>query len=119
MLYYMTLFVGILYFKIFRVYRQQEKMSIWRMTEGTVTILMILILMAAGFMTQSWYDVLIGSIVSAVMASLMITTVQLGIFIDGKPLFKLSSIYKVMPLLALFTLTGTMMTLISYYLAFL
>ncbi len=116
MLFYVTLFVAILYFKIFRVRRQQEKLGLWSMIEGTVTIFILLALVIFGFMVQSWYEVLIAIVISAVMASLMITTVQLGIFIDGKPLFKLSAIYRLMPLMALFSIAGTMMTLTQYYL---
>ena len=116
MLLYPTLFLGLLYFKIFRVRRQQEKIALWHNVKGVLTLLATLALIVFGFMTQSWYAVLIAIILSAVIASLMITTVQLGIFIDGKPLFKISAIYRLMPLLALLTISGSLVTITTYYL---
>jgi len=54
-----------------------------------------------GFMHLSWYFVLLLSIVYFIVAALIITTVQLGIFIDGKPQFGISQVYKYLPLLTL------------------
>lgn len=116
MLLYPTLFFGLLYFKIFRVRRQQEKIPFWRNAKGVLTLVATLTLIIFGFLTQSWYAILIAIVLSAVMASLMITTVQLGIFIDGNPLFKISAVYRWMPLLALLTISGSIMTITTYYL---
>ena len=116
MLLYLTLFIGLLYFKLFRVRRQQEQLSLWNMLEGTVTLLLLFGVIVFGFMTENWYSMLAGIVISAVIVSLMITTVQLGIFIDGKPLFKLSALYRLMPLLALLSIIGGLWTISQYYL---
>lgn len=116
MLLYLTLFIGLLYFKLFRVRRQQEQLSLWNMLEGTVTLLLLFGVIVFGFMIENWYSMLAGVVVSAVIVSLMITTVQLGIFIDGKPLFKLSALYRLMPLLALLSIIGGLWTISQYYL---
>jgi len=116
MVFYLTLFTGLLYFKLFRVRRQQERLSLWNIFEGTVTLTLLAVVVISGFMTAPWYDVLLGVVISAVIVSLMITTVQLGIFIDGKPLFKLSALYRVMPLLALLSIMGGLWTISQYYL---
>jgi len=112
---YATLFIGVLYFKMFRVRRQQEKLSFGYLLKAFMTIGATVALIIYAFMTQSWYVVLSSIIISVIMASLMITTVQLGIFIDGKPLFKLSSTYKVMPVLSLLTIIGTIMTITPFF----
>ena len=116
MLLYLTLFIGLLYFKLFRVRRQQEQLSLWNKLEGTVTLLLLFGVIVFGFMIENWYSMLAGVVVSAVIVSLMITTVQLGIFIDGKPLFKLSALYRLMPLLALLSIIGGLWTISQYYL---
>jgi hypothetical protein len=51
-----------------------------------------------------------------IMASLMVTAVQLGIFIDGKPLLGLSQLYKAMPLLAVVVISGSVGTVTINYL---
>jgi len=116
LLYTIILFIGLLYFKIFRVRRQQEQLTLLQKSEGLISIVALLTLIIFGFMTLPWYEVLIALALSAVMASLIITTVQLGIFIDGKPLFKLSAVYRFMPILALLTIIGSVMSITPYYL---
>jgi hypothetical protein len=116
LLYTITLFIGLLYFKIFRVRRQQEKLTLLQKIEGLFSIVALFTLIVFGFMTLTWYEVLIAIVLSAVMVSLIITTVQLGIFIDGKPLFKLSALYRFMPMLALLTIIGSVMSITPYYL---
>ena len=116
MLLYLVLFVGLLYFKLFRVRRQQERLTLLNRVEGTVTLLLLFSIIIFGFITETWYTMLLGTIISAVIVSLMITTVQLGIFIDGKPLFKLSALYRWMPVLALLSIGGGLWIISQYYL---
>jgi len=40
------------------------------------------------------------SVVFFILSALMVTSVQLGIFVDGKPIISISKIYKLMPILA-------------------
>lgn len=116
MLFYPTLFAGLLYFKVFRVRRQQEKLSFWTKVKGILTLTLALALVIFGFATAPWYTILIAIVVMNIMASLMITTVQLGIFIDGRPLFKISAVYRWMPLLALVVIAGSIATITTSYL---
>ena len=116
MLLYLVLFIGLLYFKLFRVRRQQERLTLLNRVEGTVTLLFLFVLIIFGFITEPWYIMLLGIIISAVIVSLIITTVQLGIFIDGKPLFKLSALYRFMPVLALLNIGGGLLIISQYYL---
>ncbi len=116
MLVYPMLFVSLLYFKIFRVRRKQEKTDFKAKAEALFSNSAILALIAFGFMTQSWYSMLIAIVLMNIMASLMITAVQLGIFIDGKPIFGISKIYTLTPLLALVVTLGSVGTIATYYL---
>lgn len=116
MLIYPTLFLSLLYFKIFRVRRKQEKTVFSTKVEAFFSNSAIVALILFGFMTQSWYSMLIAIVVMNIMASLMITAVQLGIFIDGKPIFGISKIYTLAPLLALVVTLGSVGTIATYYL---
>ncbi len=111
MLFYLTLFLGVFYFKIFRVRRIQEKKVLSARTEAFFANSALLSLVVYGFMTQAWYLVALAAILMNIMVSLMIAAVQLGIFVDGKPLLKLSHAYKAMPFLALSVVAGSLTTI--------
>lgn len=116
MLFYPTLFLSLLYFKIFRVRRKQEKTLPLTKAEALLTNSVILGLTLFGFMTESWYSMLIALVLMNIMASLMITAVQLGIFIDGKPILGISKLYTFTPLLALSVILGSVGTITINYL---
>ncbi len=116
MLFYLTLFLGLLYFKVFRVRRKQEKTLFWIKAEGFFTNSAILGLIVFGFMTQTWYIMLIALVLMSIIASLIITAVQLGFFVDGKPIFGISKLYTLMPLLALSVIFGSIGTAAINYL---
>lgn len=107
MLFYPTLFLGLLYFKVFRVRRQQEQGALTTTLEAVLANTAIVALIGFGFMAEAWYSVLLAAVLFNIMASLMITAVQLGIFVDGKPLFGLSRAYTLMPWLAFLVISGT------------
>ncbi len=111
MLYYLTLFIGVLYFTIFRVRRKQEKRTAAATAEAFFANGALLSIVVYGFMTQAWYLVVIAAVSINIMASLMIAAIQLGIFVDGKPLMGLSKLYKVMPILALSVVAGSLTTI--------
>jgi NADH:ubiquinone oxidoreductase subunit K len=67
MLFYSTLFLSLLYFKIFRVRRKHEKIAALIKTESLLTNSVILGLIAFGFMTQPWYSVLIAIAVMTII----------------------------------------------------
>jgi len=111
MVYYLTLLFGVFYFKMFRVRRAQERRTSAMTIEAFFANSALLTVVVYGFMTQTWYLVLLAAALMNIMASLMIAAVQLGIFVDGKPLVKLSQTYKMMPVLALAVVSGTLTTI--------
>ncbi len=54
-----------------------------------------------GLSTYAWYFVVVSSFLFFIIAALIVTAVQLGIFIDGKPQFGISKVYKFFPLLSI------------------
>ena len=104
MLFYLSLFLIFLYFKIARVHKKEEKFT------TTVLIQHILVGLSAslsyiyGFTHFTPWGVLGFSFLFFIISALIITTIQLGIFIDGKPLLGINKVYKIMPLLTITTL---------------
>ena len=101
MLFYLTTFLLFLYFKIARVHRRDEKNTLSIMIQHIIVIGGFIANYAYGFVYVEWYYVLASSLVFFILAALVITSFQLGIFVDGKPLFGMSKVYKLLPLLTL------------------
>ena len=99
MLFYLALFFAFLYFKIARVHRKEEKTSRILLAQHWLVGLAILAILRYGGLYVSWYVFMPLLFLSATMASLMVTAIQLGIFVDGKPLFGLTQTYKYFPFL--------------------
>ena len=116
MLFYLSLFLGLLYFKIFRVRRAQEKKAVGTTVEAIFANTALAVIVLFGFVSEPWYLLLFAVVGMNIMASLMVTAVQLGIFIDGKPLLGLSQLYKAMPLLAVAVISGSAGTVTINYL---
>lgn len=102
MLQFTALLLVFVYFKIARVHKKEETMTTAFIVQHIIVLLASLFLFYHAFMTYSWYTVVLLSLLFFIMASLMVTVIQLGIFVEGKPLFGLSRLYKYLPLL-----TGT------------
>jgi len=96
MVYYTMLFLAFLYFKIARVYKKEEKQNLNMNMQNTLVFIAIVALLVYGFTHKTWYIVLAASYFFLILASLIVSAVQLGIFIDGKPFVKLSHLYKFM-----------------------
>jgi len=91
---YIMIFLIFIYFKIARVHYKEEKSNLlWKVQHFTVAIIAILTYTYA-FSHTTWLSILIASLFSFISAGLLITAVQLGIFIDGKPLFGMDKVYK-------------------------
>ena len=91
---YLMIFLIFLYFKIARVHNKEEKTNLfWKIQNLTVVIVAILTYIYA-FNHIAWYLVIIVSFLSFISSAMLITAVQLGIFIDGKPLFGMDKVYK-------------------------
>ena len=94
MLYYTMLFFAFLYFKIARVYKKEEKTNTNFWIQNLLVAFAVGALLAYGFIYKSWYVVLLVSYIFFILASLIVSAVQLGVFIDGKPFVKISHLYK-------------------------
>jgi len=99
MLFYLALFFAFLYFKIARVHRKEEKTSPILLAQHWLVGLAILAILRYGGLYVSWYVFMPLLFLFATMVSLMVTAIQLGIFVDGKPLFGLTQTYKYFPFL--------------------
>ena len=102
MLFYFTLFLLFLYFKIARVHKKEEKFLRLHYAQHIAVTIAAIALYMYGFSHFSLLSLFVSSFVFYIIAALVVTTVQLGIFIDGKPLVGISKIYKYMPFLAFF-----------------
>ncbi len=91
---YMTIQLLFIYFKIARVHKKEEECtSFWKVQHSIVALVALLSFIYA-FSHWAWYVVLLVSFLSFVIAGMLIAAVQLGIFVDGKPLFGMKAVYK-------------------------
>ena len=101
MLFYLILFLLFLYFKIARVHKRDEKASNKVTIQHVFVFLGFLSTYTYGVLNIQWYFILTASLLFFIIAALIITSFQLGIFVDGKPLFGMSRVYKLLPILTL------------------
>lgn len=94
MLFYSTLFLAFLYFKIARVHKKEERLTSLMRIQHLFVGGAIISLLLYGFLYQELYPFILSAFIFATMASMMITAIQVGIFIDGKPLLGLTQIYR-------------------------
>ncbi len=99
MIFYIALFLAFLYFKIARVHKKEELMKASMFIQHLLVGLSATALLYYGVLFVKWYLFIPFIFLFAIAASLMVTTIQLGIFVDGKPMFGLSQAYKYLPLL--------------------
>ena len=100
MLFTFALFFSSLYFKIARVHKKEERLTRTIRLQHFLVASAIMAILLYGVIYIVWYWFLLAGVVFSVMASLLITALQLGVFVDGKPLFGLSLIYKYLPFLS-------------------
>ena len=100
MLFHLSTFLFFIYLKIARVHKKEEKLNTLNISQHILVAISIIIIYVYGFTHISWYIVLLTSLIFFIIAALIVTVVQLGIFIDGKPQFGISKLYKFLPLLA-------------------
>jgi hypothetical protein len=98
MLFYFSLFLAFVYFKIARVYIKEEKQNINFWVQNIIVAAAIVALLVYGFTHERWYMVLLIGYLFFIAASLLVSAVQLGIFIYGKPFVKISNLYKMQAL---------------------
>ncbi len=102
MLFYFALLLSFLYFKIARVYKKEEKPNISMLIQNVIVLAAVIALFAYGFIYKTWYIVVIVAYLFFILSSLIVSAVQLGIFIDGKPFVKLSNLYMSLAFLGMF-----------------
>ena len=107
MVFYIALFLAFLYFKIARVHRKEERMKNSMRVQHFVVAMAVLSLFIYGARYFEWYAFVPFLFLFATIASLMVTTIQLGIFVDGKPLLGITEVYKKLPLLSALIVTST------------
>jgi hypothetical protein len=104
MLFYLALFFAFLYFKIARVHKKEERPRLSSILLQHLFVgVAIVSLLVYGMIYENLYVFIPLLFVFATVASLMVTAVQLGIFVDGKPLFGLTHIYQYLPALRVIT----------------
>ncbi len=99
LLFYISSLFFFIYLKIARVHKKEEKLKAPVILQHLLVSISAIGIYYYGFTHISWYIVLLSSFVFYIVAALMVTVVQLGIFIDGKPQFGISTIYKFLPVL--------------------
>ena len=102
MLFYFGLLLAFLYFKIARVYKKEEKSNLNMLVQNVIVAAASAALVVYGLIHETWYLVIIVGYIFFIVASLMVSAVQLGIFIDGKPFIKLSHLYKSLAFIGMF-----------------
>lgn len=100
MIFYIALFLAFLYFKIARVHKKEEKGSSLILSQHLAVGLAVLGILLYGVLYIEWYLFIPFLFVFATIASLMITSIQLGIFVNGKPIFGLTRAYRYLPFLS-------------------
>ena len=98
---YGVMFLILLYFKIARVHAKEEHVSLVLWISHLWVIISAMGLVIYALMHDVGVPSFVGmGVVFAIMVSFMITALQLGIFVDGKPLLGLSRVYRYLSTLA-------------------
>jgi len=108
MLFYFTLFLVFLYFKIARVHKKEERLTNGVYFQHALVALTTLVLYRYGFEHFTLWLVLLFSFLFFIVVALMVAAVQIGIFVEGKPLFGVGLLFKLMPFL-----TGLILILLA------
>jgi len=87
MILYIIIPLIFIYFKIARVYNKEERLTLLWKAQHILVLIVAVSTYIYAFNHMAWYMILILSFLSFIMAAMLVTAVQLGIFVDGKPLF--------------------------------
>ena len=91
---YVTILLIFLYLKIARVHKKEENLTLLWKLQHTLVLIVTLLTYIYALNHMVWYMLLLVSLFSFVIAGMLITAVQLGIFVDGKPIFGMHKVYK-------------------------
>jgi len=112
MLFYITLFLIFFYFKLARVHKKEERLTNIIVVQHSIVAVTTLLLYRYGFEHNSLLAVLIFSFLFFIVAALMVTAVQVGIFVEGKPLFGIGLLFKLMPIIIAIILAFTLIIIV-------
>jgi len=99
-MFYIALFLVFLYFKIARVHKKEERLNNLTIATHAIVAISATALLSYGFSHYNWIYMFVVLFIFFILAALMVTAVQVGVFVDGKPFIKISALYKSMPYLA-------------------
>ena len=92
-MFYFELFLVFLYFKITRVHKKEEVHNFSYKIFDLIVALDALYLFTYGFLLVGIIPTMVSAFLFFILAALIITAIQIGIFFDGKPLFGISRTY--------------------------
>jgi len=95
MIFYSALFLSFFYFKIARVYTKEEKRNVNMFVQNVIVAVAIAALLYYGFTQEQWYMVIIVSWLFLIVSSLIVSAIQVGVFVGGKPVVKISYLYRI------------------------
>lgn len=90
---YITILLIFLYFKIARVHKKEEKLTLFWKIQHIVVFIVAIFTYIYAFKHMELYLLVLLSFLSFIVSAMIITAIQLGIFIDGKPLFGMKKVY--------------------------
>ena len=93
MLYIMIPLIFI-YFKIARVHNKEERLTLLWKVQHILVLIVTIFTYTYAVNHMAWYMLFLVSFLSFIIAAMLITAVQLGIFVDGKPIFGMNKVYK-------------------------
>ncbi|HFQ62633.1 MAG TPA: hypothetical protein ENK39_10100 [Epsilonproteobacteria bacterium] len=94
MLTYIIIQLIFIYFKIARVHKKEEKLNLFWKMQHILVFIVALLTFAYAINHMGLYMLVLVSLFSFIIAGMLITAVQLGIFVDGKPLLGMHIVYK-------------------------
>lgn len=109
MLFYFTLFVAFFYFKLARVHNKEERVDNKVYIMHIIVALSVIALYGYGINHYSFLSIVVVSLIFFIVAALMITAVQVGIFVEGKPFIGMGALYKAMPYIAVLVVFFTLL----------
>ena len=112
MLFYFTLFLVYLYFKVARVHKKEERLTNFVVAQHVAVAISAFALYRYGFAEFSSITILLSSFLFFIVVALMVTAVQVGIFVEGKPLFGVGLLFKLMPFLTGLVVVLVLLTLL-------
>ena len=81
------------------MHKKEERLTALVVAQHIIVALSVLLLYRYGFLHCSLWVVILLSFLFFIITALMVTAVQVGIFVEGKPLFGVGLLFRLMPFL--------------------